>query len=54
MPPMMLQHYRDHYYNDLNQEILNVNQDNTTRFNSVQTFLTRTKAVPKGLKIENL
>lgn len=54
MPQKMLAYYKDLYYKEINQEISNVINTNTNRFNSVQSALTREKALPKGFNINKL
>lgn len=50
----MLVYYKDLYFKEINQEILNIMNTKTNRFNSVQQILTREKAIPKDLNIRNL
>lgn len=54
MPRDMLQHYKDHYLKDVNEEILKQINDNNKRFNAVEVMLTRQRAVPKNLDLELL
>ncbi|CDW85678.1 meckelin isoform 4 [Stylonychia lemnae] len=54
MPRKMLIYYKDLYYKEINQEILNIMNTKTNRFNSVQQILTREKAVPSGLNVQAL
>jgi hypothetical protein len=50
----MLMYYKDLYYKEINQEISNVMNLKTNRFNSVQQVMTREKAVPAGFNINKL
>lgn len=54
MPQKMLGYYKDLYYKEINQEISNVMNLKTNRFNSVQQVLTREPALPAGFRIDRL
>jgi len=54
MPQKMLGYYKDLYYKEINQEISNVMNLKTNRFNSVQQVLTRERALPAGFRIDRL
>lgn len=54
MPQKMLAYYKDLYFKEINQEISNVMNSKTNRFNSVQQVLNRESAVPKGFNIGRL
>lgn len=54
MPQKMLGYYKDLYYKNINQELSNVINLNTNRFNSVQQVLSRERALPEGFRIDKL
>lgn len=54
MPKNMLGYYKDLYFKEINQEISNVINTKTNRFNSVQQVLTRERALPAGFRVDRL
>lgn len=54
MPKEMLGMYKDLYQKNIIQEISNVVNNKTNRFNEVQQVLTREKALPTGFRIDEL